>query len=306
MPKFLGYPFRLYMTINDKKRMKTLPHYEEGFEVESDIRYAPKCGKFHKFDFIIPNGTKDEVTPVIIDIHGGAYYFGYKWINDDICRYFAIKSGYKVVNANYRIVGFGTNMFTGIKDVVAMIKYVYDHADELKIDKNNIFLMGDSAGGHIMSLAATCFYNEEYRKALGIEIDKEIKFNALALTCAVFSFDPYLDSKVLKPFIKDIVCRKLGEGSEKYKLSQFKEQYIIGSMPIILNSAFGDFLRKQTLEIYDYLQEKGNECKKIFYEEAEIKDRKLEHVYNVMFPFYEESVKTNDEIIEFFKAHLNK
>ena len=66
MPKFLGYPFRLYMTINDKKRIRKLPHFEEGFEVESDIRYLPKNGKFHKFDFckIRKRGCKESIFHV--------------------------------------------------------------------------------------------------------------------------------------------------------------------------------------------------------------------------------------------------
>ena len=304
MPKFLGYPFRLYMTINDKKRMKKLPHFEEGFEVESDIRYLPKNGKFHKFDLIYPQGKKNETTPAIIDIHGGAYFFGYKWINDDIARYFAIKSGYKVINGNYRIIGYGVDLFDGVRDVVQLIKYVYANADELKVDRNNIFLMGDSAGAHIMALAATCFYNPEYAKAIGVDIGGKIDINAMALTCGVYSFDPYLNSKTLRPFLKDIVGGKLGDENEKYKLSQVKDHFVINSIPLILNSAFGDFLKKHTLDMYDYLQSKGHESKLIFYEEPEIENRKLEHVYNVMFPFYEESFKTNDEIIEFFKEHV--
>ncbi len=303
MPKFLGYPFRLYMTINDKKRMKKLPHYTEGFETIDDIRYAPKCGKFHKFDLIIPQGKRDKVTPVVIDIHGGAYFFGYKWINDDIARYFAIKSGFKVVNGNYRIVGFGTNLFDGVKDVVKLIEYIYANADNLGIDRKNIFLMGDSAGAHIMTLAAMCFYNKDYRDALGIEVNESVKIRAMALTCGVYSFDPYLKNKVLKLFIKDIVCRDLSETSEKYKLSQVKEHFVLNSIPVIFNSAFGDFLRQQTLDFYKYLSENEHPCKLIFYEEPEVEDRKLEHVYNVMFPFYEESVKTNDEIIEFFNTY---
>ena len=303
MPKFLGYPFRLYMTINDKKRMKKLPHYTEGFETIDDIRYAPKCGKFHKFDLIIPQGKRDKVTPVVIDIHGGAYFFGYKWINDDIARYFAIKSGFKVVNGNYRIVGFGTNLFDGVKDVVKLIEYIYANADNLGIDRKNIFLMGDSAGALIMTLAAMCFYNKDYRDALGIEVNESVKIRAMALTCGVYSFDPYLKNKVLKLFIKDIVCRDLSETSEKYKLSQVKEHFVLNSIPVIFNSAFGDFLRQQTLDFYKYLSENEHPCKLIFYEEPEVEDRKLEHVYNVMFPFYEESVKTNDEIIEFFNTY---
>ncbi len=303
MPKFLGYPFRLYMTINDKKRMKKLPHYTEGFETIDDIRYAPKCGKFHKFDLIIPQGKRDKVTPVVIDVHGGAYFFGYKWINDDIARYFAIKSGFKVVNGNYRIVGFGTNLFDGVKDVVKLIEYIYANADNLGIDRKNIFLMGDSAGAHIMTLAAMCFYNKDYRDALGIEVNESVKIRAMALTCGVYSFDPYLKNKMVKLFIKDIVCRDLSETSEKYKLSQVKEHFVLNSIPVIFNSAFGDFLRQQTLDFYKYLSENEHPCKLIFYDEPEVEDRKLEHVYNVMFPFYEESVKTNDEIIEFFNTY---
>ena len=303
MPKILAYPFRAHMIRIDKTRMKKLPHFTEGFKTFSDIRYEEGAGKFHKLDFIIPDGKDDEVTPVIIDIHGGAYFFGYKWINDDIARYFAITSGWKIVNANYRIVGFGTNMFDGIKDVVKMIEYVYSHADELKIDKNNIFIMGDSAGAHIMSLAATCFYNSEYAKKLGIEIKEPVKFNAAAFTCGVYTFDPFLGTWYLRPFLKDITHRKLDKG-EVYKLSQVMENYIPQSFPIILNSAYGDFLKKQTHMFYEYLTENKNECKLIFYEKSLDGVTKLEHVYNVMFPFYEESKQTNNKIIDFFKSKI--
>jgi len=41
------------------------------------------------------------------------------------------------------------------QDLLCAVRWVHAHADEYKIDRERIFLIGQSAGGHLVSLAAT-------------------------------------------------------------------------------------------------------------------------------------------------------
>ena len=50
-----------------------------------------------------------------------------------------------------------------IDDCVESIKYVFDHAEELKINKSKIVVTGDSAGGHLTLATALVLVETEYQ-----------------------------------------------------------------------------------------------------------------------------------------------
>jgi alpha-L-fucosidase 2 len=58
------------------------------------------------------------------------------------------------MSIDYRLVGC-TPAPACYQDVQCAIRYVHAHAAEYRIDPDRIFLIGQSAGGHMVSLAAT-------------------------------------------------------------------------------------------------------------------------------------------------------
>ena len=88
--------------------------------------------------------------PMILYFHGGAFMEGYGNIDthDNIVRSLAAKTNSIVLAVNYRLAP-DFPFPTAIHDGYDALNWVYDHADELGGDVNNIALVGDSSGGNI-------------------------------------------------------------------------------------------------------------------------------------------------------------
>lgn len=97
---------------------------------------------------------KDEVLPTLIYVHGGAFYGGSMMAVDEIARAFADFGPYRVFNLEYSLAP--EHPFpTALLECYNSLKYLYDHARELKLDTNRFYMSGDSAGGN---LTATTSY----------------------------------------------------------------------------------------------------------------------------------------------------
>ena len=115
---------------------------------------------FHKMDIYQPKGDTNSKRPVLIYIHGGAFYAGDKGTPDcvDFCTHFA-KKGYVAISVNYRLANpllFLANrsiqldaVLKTMADVKASIRYLSKDAataNMYKIDSNAVFVGGYSAG----------------------------------------------------------------------------------------------------------------------------------------------------------------
>lgn len=116
---------------------------------------------FHKMDIYQPKGDTHSTRPLLIYIHGGAFYAGDKATQDciDFCTKFA-KKGYVTASVNYRLANalvFLSNqdiqldaVLKTMADVKASIRYFSKDAATLnnyRIDSNAVFVGGYSAGG---------------------------------------------------------------------------------------------------------------------------------------------------------------
>ena len=96
------------------------------------------------------NPTSIKPTPVIFNIHGGAWQNGKKETQGGFNPFFA--AGFAVVNIEYRLSAQATAP-AAIEDVRAAILNVVKKSKELNIDPNNIVVMGGSAGAHLALMA---------------------------------------------------------------------------------------------------------------------------------------------------------
>ncbi len=105
-------------------------------------------------DVYLPDDDKSCPRPLLVLIHGGAFFNGDK--NDPgfpaWARYFA-SLGYVVATVNYRL-GFRKSLasvnragFRGVQDVDAAIRYIIHNNDTYAVDPNRVFVAGTSAGG---------------------------------------------------------------------------------------------------------------------------------------------------------------
>ena len=104
-------------------------------------------------DLYLPKQDGGALRPLLVLIHGGAFYNGDK---ADIgfpqwARHFA-GLGYAVASVNYRL-GFGMVFpperagFRAVQDVNAAIRYLVHNKDKYQIDPERVFVAGTSAGG---------------------------------------------------------------------------------------------------------------------------------------------------------------
>lgn len=107
-----------------------------------------------EMDVYQPFTTDTMRRPLLMLIHGGAFFNGYKQTPSfsKWCNYFA-SLGYVVASIDYRL-GFGPTKegvdragYKAVQDAHAAMRYLVHHADDYHIDTSLLFVGGSSAGG---------------------------------------------------------------------------------------------------------------------------------------------------------------
>jgi acetyl esterase/lipase len=123
-----------------------------------NIPYAdppPAGGTKHWLDVYQPYGNMN--TPVLIFIHGGAWRQGDKNIYMELGNTFAGDYHFTTVIANYQLSSDPWNAVhpTHVQDVALVFDWVKENIQHYGGDPEQIYLFGQSAGGHLVSLLAT-------------------------------------------------------------------------------------------------------------------------------------------------------
>ncbi len=130
-----------------------------------------KTDPLRQFDWHCPRFVAGSVrptpTPTLFYIHGGSWTAADKSIFTLVAKDFA-EQGLIVININYRLLP-EVEFEDVYHDVAECISYCIENAEMFGIDKSQIFVGGDSAGGHLSSLIAA-------NKQLGkLKVDCTIK-----------------------------------------------------------------------------------------------------------------------------------
>lgn len=91
--------------------------------------------------------------PVVLFVHGGAWRKGDKSMVGDKPAAF-VGQGYAFASANYRLADT-VSPREQAQDVAEAIRWLHEHGGEHGCDPHRIFLMGHSAGAHLVALAST-------------------------------------------------------------------------------------------------------------------------------------------------------
>ena len=269
----------------------------EGLVKILDIPYIDDGEKAHLLDVYYPENTTENL-PVIIDIHGGGWMYGYKEINKNFCLKLAEK-GFFVASINYRLAGDGIRFDDQIRDIFSALKWLNGNLKNYPADMDNIFLAGDSAGGHFSCVTTAVNLNEDMQKDFGVEYCG-FDFRAVAAICpAVDLLSPNIVMNINVPVL-------LGKNSRKSKFRKYLDVAQIVSEdfpPFYVNTATNDFLKKQCYRLKDVLESKGIEYQFHDFKEKE-NDKYLTHVFNVVNPFSKAGDQSNTEIADFFKARI--
>ena len=269
----------------------------EGLTKILDIPYIDDGEKAHLLDIYYPEDTTENL-PVIIDIHGGGWMYGYKEINKNFCLKLAEK-GFLVASINYRLAGNGIRFDDQIRDIFAALKWLSESLKNYPADLDNVFLAGDSAGGHFSCVTTAVNLNEDMQKDFGVTYCG-LDFKAVAAICpAVDLLSPNIVMNINVPVL-------LGEKSRKSKYRKYLDvaQIISKEFPsYYVNTATNDFLKKQCYKLKKLLDIYKIENKFHDFNEKE-NGKYLTHVFNVINPFSHYGDMANTEIADFFKARM--
>lgn len=164
-----------------------------------NIRYG--TSEANQLDVYVPD-SHEGVLPVLIFVHGGSWCYSNRnmWWDSSKVEFFK-QNGFISVVIDYRLSPYPYELTnekrikhpSHVQDVATSIKWVKSHIEKYGGDPNRIFLMGHSAGAHLVALVAT---NETFLGNEGLAL-QDIK-GVCALDAGAYLT---VDKKLL--FIKD-------------------------------------------------------------------------------------------------------
>jgi acetyl esterase/lipase len=118
----------------------------------TDVIYGRVEGSALLANLAYPDGPG--VRPAIVSVHGGRWRAGNRTDASSIKVTPWAEFGFFAMSIDYRLVG-GSPAPAPYVDLRCAIRWVHAHAADYGIDPERVYLIGQSAGGHMVSLAAT-------------------------------------------------------------------------------------------------------------------------------------------------------
>ena len=138
-----------------------------GMVTNLNIRYQtlPRVNaNLNSLDIYAPQNANG--LPVMVFVHGGAWSMGDKSTSVGDKPGAFIRAGYIFISINYRLSPAVVHP-VHIQDTAAALAWINTHVHEYGGDPKRIFIMGHSAGAHLVALLAT---DERYLKAAGDDL----------------------------------------------------------------------------------------------------------------------------------------
>ena len=267
--------------------------FREGLSETYDLPYRSDGDERHTLDLIRPDS--DERLPVVIEIHGGGYIGCEKNINRLHARWYA-QHGFAVVNGDYTLHPEG-DFPTVLGELADIVGWVCAHAEEYALDPERIFMSGDSAGGHLVLLCAMLQGSEALQERFGVRLEAD-RIKAVAATCPAFRLvSEGADLSSLIPLMYPD-----GISLERLRALDITRLCTQSRFPpvIVVTTPTDHLLYRDDLELETALRRSGREYAFRVYEQ---KTNPLDHVFNVLFPEFEESAEANSDILDFFRRH---
>jgi len=251
----------------------------DAVDVTKNIRYGNDS--WQQLD-VYPAASKEAKAPVVVFIHGGAWYWG----NKDL-YYFAadafVRLGYVVVVPDY--VKYPDGRFpTFIEDGAKALAWTKSNISQFGGDANRIFLSGHSAGAHTGALLAT---DASYLAQVGLT-PKDIK--AFAGIAGPYNFTPKWH-QYIETF-----------GSDNFERMKASSHVSGDEPPIVLIHARGDTAVGQFKQdtMFEDLSARQQVVQKILYGEE------VGHISIMMklHPWFADDVDVSHDINAFFLSNM--
>ncbi len=282
--------------INDAKRDAglTTPDDIQRFD---DIQYGPDPVE-NKLDVYRPKNAQGKI-PVIVSVHGGGWVYGDK----ELYQFYGMtlaQRGFAVVNFTYRLAP-EVKFPAPLEDTNNVISWMYENQEEYGLDMDHVFMVGDSAGGHLCGLYSAICTNPEYAVNYTFKVPNGFVPQAVALNCG--AYNPLSEVGVLggeqdQELMGDFLPEK-GSARER-ALVNVTDHVTEKFPPVYLMTCVGDFCRPQAPLLEAALKKNG-----VYYEFKTYgtEENPLYHVFHVTIQ-EPEGQKCNDEECDFFRRMM--
>ena len=282
--------------INDAKRDAglTTPDDIQRFD---DIQYGPDPVE-NKLDVYRPKNTQEKI-PVIVSVHGGGWVYGDK----ELYQFYGMtlaQRGFAVVNFTYRLAP-EVKFPAPLEDTNNVISWMYENQEEYGLDMEHVFMVGDSAGGHLCGLYSAICTNPEYAVNYTFKVQNGFVPQAVALNCG--AYNPLSEVGVLggeqdQEIMEDFLTEK---GSAKERALVNVTDHVTEKFPpVYLMTCVGDFFRPKAPLLEAALKKNG-----VYYEFKTYgtEENPLYHVFHLTIQ-EPEGQKCNDEECDFFRRMM--
>ncbi len=260
------------------------------------------------YNSVFPNGYMDIISPknttqslpLFVYFHGGYYVAGDKIGAEPYCRMVA-SEGYIVANVNYVLAPDEHYPAQAVQANEA-ISFLVENATDYNIDINNIFIGGDSAGGHLSGYMGAYYTNDELSSKLDITpaISKS-QLKGVVLLCGFYNMLTVRETGF--PFLNDAMW--MLTGTKKYE-----NYHRVAELNTIVNVTDNypstylicgdkDPFYPQNLEMKEKLEEKNINVTAYL---PISKDNKLKHEFQKDFDL-EEAYTAMTMLLDFLGTH---
>lgn len=270
--------------------------YPEDVERCCDLVYGEDGDNL--LDVYYPVGTEG-LLPTIVSVHGGGWFYGTKELYSHYCTRLA-RRGFAVVNFDYRLAP-EHKYPAPVEDTCRVLKWMQENAENYHIDLNNVFLVGDSAGGQIGYQTLIALTNPKYAAMLPFSVPEDFTVRACALNCGAYFIPPF--NKFLTP----------GKASELFAF-YFPEDYlpVVPQLkmhrfvnrsfpPAFVMTAANDYLKIMAKPLHLLLKWRKVESECHIFGTKE--ESEMKHVFHLNCKLPQADV-CNDMECDFFRRHM--
>lgn len=261
---------------------------------KNNLQYGPDK-TWNVFD-IYYEESNEKKHPTIISIHGGAYVSNTKESYEPYCMNLATR-GFNVVNFTFRLAPEHIHPAM-LEDVNTLITHLLKHQEEYGLDMENVFIVADSAGAHILSMYICMCINEIYAKGYDFQVPKGFLPKGIALNCGKYDVYKEIEANAMG-MMATILMDYIGHDASAEKIQQNNSiDYINENFPpVYVMSSNEDMYQDQYKLLVQKLEELHvPNVHKMYGNEA----TKLGHVFHLDI-FTDAAKECNDDECHFFK-----
>ncbi|MDA9335953.1 alpha/beta hydrolase fold domain-containing protein [Flavobacteriaceae bacterium] len=135
-----------------------IPHLKTDGDINLNVKYKTTKEEDLYLDIYYPSKKAEgKKYPIMLYTHGGGWFNGSKEnivkspMKDPFLEF--VEQGFAVVSINYRLTKHKSVLMRDcVIDAMDAIRYLSKNSDVLQLDTDQVYVLGDSAGGHIAQM----------------------------------------------------------------------------------------------------------------------------------------------------------